>query len=184
MKLVLALFMFFLVSCSAEERDIGVCKLDCGSAKIANSKAKIRLLTPPVEVSCGAVDTTGGPAAFTSPITVQFMVEQSQTTFGDTEQKLVPVEGAAFEPLVNGIMNTAVTNPDIGTPADGSNPSKFAGVVTSKSSWCTDSCGVATVQVWPVCIPTKTNKVSVQIHSGGLYPSKENVATIDVDDSE
>jgi hypothetical protein len=79
----------------------------------------------------------------------------------------VPKAGIGFEPFVYG--QVAVEKSGQGyNPTDKSvTPFKFAGVVTPSTEWCTDSCGVATVEIWPLCIRGVSNTVRAGIFVEG-----------------
>ncbi len=136
-------------------------------------------------VSCAGVDFgEDGVEEYVGPITVAFVAEkfrrlvyrnpfennpQETTHPGEFRQ---PVRGLAFEPIVvSGLMSGARTDDENADKEAGNvvNPFKYAGIVTPKSEWCTDSCGVATVELWPLCVSGLTNNINFLVHSGATY---------------
>jgi hypothetical protein len=87
---------------------------------------------------------------------------------GGALQAEVPKAGIGFEPFVYG--QVAVEKSVQGyNPTDKSvTPFKYAGVVTPPTEWCTDTCGVATVEVWPLCIRGSSNSVKAGIFMEGV----------------
>ena len=83
-------------------------------------------------------------------------------------QAEVPKAGIGFEPFVYG--QVAVEKSVQGyNPTDKSvTPFKYAGVVTPSNEWCTDTCGVATVEVWPLCVRGASNSVKAGIFMEGV----------------
>ena len=81
---------------------------------------------------------------------------------------IVPRGGIGFEPFVLG--QAAVEKSAQGyNAADKSvTPFKYQGVVTPSAEWCTDTCGVATVEVWPLCIRGRTNDIKAGIFAEGM----------------
>jgi hypothetical protein len=182
-----------LSGCSAEDDGAspGLCALKCSDAKIAGNDARFRLVSSTGAIDCSGVQVPAGQNAveYLGPVTVQFVAESvrkltytnpldptaasQQNQAEDTAGKIwTPLAGIAFEPLIlRGLMAGAKTSPENATiEADGKvSPFKYAGVVTPKSEWCSDSCGVASVEIWPICVQNSLNEVSVVIHSGALY---------------
>ena len=180
-------------SCSADQdaNSPGLCALKCSGAKIAGNDARFRVVSGTGSIECTGVQIPSGKVAVEAlgPITVQFIAESvrkltysnpldreaanRQSTVDDSAGKLwTPLAGIAFEPIIfAGLMageKTATENATVG--ADGTvSPFKYAGIVTPSTEWCTDSCGVASVEIWPLCVQDIDNEISVGIHSGALY---------------
>jgi len=149
----------------------GNCTLSCGGAKIAGNNARIRFL--------GGTSWTGGCIGdfgqALQPIPIQFVIEQpaipplpaSDIPAGTGNEPKptpfssdvgTPISGIAFESFFVGGARADV-NP-------GDTAEKYKGISTHQDEWCTDSCGIGTIEVVPTCIPTKTNIINLQIHSG------------------
>jgi len=89
----------------------------------------------------------------------------------------VPRAGIGFEPWVNGLPAVEKTNPEF---YDGKNvsPAKYAGVVTPSAEWCTDSCGVATYEVWPDCKQASSLTLQAGVAVSGIQASKVYTFTL------
>jgi len=80
----------------------------------------------------------------------------------------VPVSNIGFEPLLVAGLAEAVPSAD-GDPLDPSQTlDQYKGVLTRLEQWCTDSCGVGSIDVQPSCKSADTNTVVYSIVSGGL----------------
>jgi hypothetical protein len=88
----------------------------------------------------------------------------------DSETIWVPVPGVMFQPiLMQGLAG------DIGDRAV-SDISDFAGIITPQEEWCTDTCGVGTINFVPRC-KAENNLVVLGFSSGSLFSSSSiNVA--------
>lgn len=81
----------------------------------------------------------------------------------------VPRSGISFEPMTWGGLAVDKTNPEHQN-GDGTVSSyKYRGVVTPRSEWCSDSCGVMTYEFWPVCVAGKENAISASISAGAAF---------------
>jgi hypothetical protein len=83
-------------------------------------------------------------------------------------------------------LNPCGTNPENGTVNEGCDPAtggiaegktfndvvvdpyNHSGIVTPKSEWCSDACGIMTVDVWPVCVRGQSNSIAVSLRSGSV----------------
>ncbi len=153
----------------------GNCTLSCGNkTKIAAADMRIRFLDLPgdaMSLSCqGVADGEDYPGS----IAVQFVIEStkaadlpaSQIPAADGSEKTpdplvkdvgMPAAGISFEPIVVSGW-TGPYNPD-------STRLRYRGIVTSQDQWCTDSCGVGSVELIPTC-KSSSNVISLNIHSG------------------
>jgi len=190
---ILGTVMWTVVSaCSAdtEAPGQGTCSLKCSTPKAAASNFTVRLLNnvSAIDSKCLFSDGQAATAPQNGPVQLRFQVvetvEPFSTVLGSSNPsgasgallKEVPRAGIGFEPFVYG--QAAVEKSAQGyNPADKSvTPFKYAGVVTPASEWCTDTCGVATVEVWPLCIKGTSNSVKVGIFMQGV-PS---IPTVDI----
>ncbi len=167
--------------CSAEPDGAGgLCEISCADAKIGSSQFKIKKVTPDVNLTCLGGFT--GTRSIGGPILVQFMVikEADLGTGNGSKAREIPVRNISIEPLIRGVMDEAATADEF---KSGSTivPYRYAGVKTPSAEWCSDSCGVVSLEVQPVCIEGATNNVTVSIHSGGLFPDDANLVNIALD---
>lgn len=82
---------------------------------------------------------------------------------------MIPRSNIGFAPITSGSVAVSATNPDAaesvsGNPVTSVTPFTVAGVRTGRSSWCSDTCGIATVEVTPLCVDGAT--FSVVLSSG------------------
>jgi hypothetical protein len=186
------------LGCSADDNggSPGLCSLKCSDAKITGNDARIRLVSEPPLIDCTTVAIPAGKnaAEYFGPVTIQFVAEvvrklryknpldpdaaEAEEKVDDikpTDGKLwTPLAGVAIEPtILGGLMAGDRTSRENATvEADGKvSPFKYAGVVTPQSEWCSDSCGVVTLEIWPICTRA-TNLVTMNIHSGALYSDR------------
>lgn len=158
---------FILGACQFTPEEPGLCKLNCGSAIIGgnDSTMTIALKTAAPATAC-RVDQVGQTIG---PFTAQFVIGEKFDD-GTPNGGLRPVPNISIEPLLNGLRPTLNNEND----AD----DRYKGILTPKSNWCSDSCGVISLQVASICPPVNgNNDLSIQVHSGALY-SDEATFTI------
>ncbi len=159
------LILSSIVACSYQPEDPGQCKLTCSSAIIGGSDAtgdqaifQFELKTVPPAYTCAAGSVgqaiQGARAGF---VLYENLFAQDGTSIISKR----PVPNISIEPMVNGAMadiDNGETNP------------AYRGIRTPRSNWCTDACGVATMEIVPVCPPQgMTSENTLQLHSGSLF---------------
>lgn len=181
------IFLVLFSGCALEPDDPGQCRLDCSKAKIGSSSVDwaIEVKTTIPTFECSAASTP-----FSGPVFLKFLAKEKYKD-GDTD-RFNPVPYLSFEPLINGALHSVYhpenvsefsegqTLPDGSVAGAGTTyyPYRYLGITTPKSNWCSDSCGVMTIEFVPVCPPSGANNdVSVQLNSGGLF-SDEAVVKI------
>ena len=175
------LTIFLLQSCSASPEGVGgVCSLDCSAAKLGSSDFTISQLSPDVNIACGG--TVTGTRSLSGPLVAQFKITKTvnDSVGGEESSREVPISGVSIQPQVLGVMDDAATAAEF-KAADGSiQPYRYAGIVTPSSEWCSDTCGIVTLEIQPLCVQNSTNEVRVSIHSGALHPSEEQNVVLSV----
>ena len=164
-----------LSACGASpEGDPGQCPLKCSNAKIGDAlKMKVTPINVPDSYSCiGA-----GGVPFERPVVLTFRVTNTVSSApydGKSSEVDLPVGGLSFLAQTSGgVFYAPGTSTDNGSLVDDKwQPPEYTGIATPKKEWCTDACGVLTIQVWPSCPPagTKING-TVNVRSGSLAPS-------------
>lgn len=159
-------------SCSVKPEKPGLCALKCGGAIIAprDPGFSITPLSQPGTLKCSAAGDFG-------VVQVQFLIAEKT---GDSAAAPDPTAGVgaglmladtvrettvpsiSFEPVIYGAMSP-------NTKPEDNDETRFQGVVTPAANWCSDSCGVMSLELVPTCVPDETNEVSIQAHSGALY---------------
>lgn len=191
--------LLVVAACSAEPEETGACKLDCSGAKVGSVNYKIEPLSPEGftnNYSC--VGNAKDVIPFDRPVSVAFRViqevvgaESGQQGYStDLKAAVNPIPGVAFEPYVVGRMDNAHTNEEHlqtikdkdGNDAKVPSPAAFAGIVTPKAEWCSDTCGVMRLEVWPTCVVPLTSDVAVGVRVGAVkvdtYVSFQVVGTL------
>ena len=157
----------FSCSRSPEPDTPGQCPIDCGSAVIGNSSFSASVLINPPAITCAGV--AAGSTRVLDPVLLMFRV------VGDAGgEKGVPRRAISIQPVVLGQMDAAASEKagNIVKLPDGTyEPTRYIGIATPKEEWCTDSCGVFSVEVTPVCASGVTNTISVTPTSGAMETS-------------
>lgn len=181
-----AVLLWALLACSAEPESParGSCSLKCSGPKVGAAEFQVKLLSDAsISSQCLFTSDQGASAPLNGPVQVRYLVTGKQDAFlggsgssgssgtgGATASAFsgdVPRASLGFEPFTMG--QSAVDNTTEEFKRDGKvQPFKFAGVVTPSSEWCTDSCGVATIEVWPLCIRGKSNTMKVGLFMEGV----------------
>ena len=184
-------------SAQTESPGSGSCSLKCESPKAGASNFGIKLLTDVAAISsqCIFSDAQRPTEPLNGPVQLRYLVYEKLGAFSQLPEAaspsgggstagggastggasgasstidIVPRGGIGFEPFVLG--QAAVEKSGQGyNPSDKSvTPFKYQGVVTPSAEWCTDTCGVATVEIWPLCIRGKTNDIKAGIFLEGM----------------
>ncbi len=196
MVLVVFFAMVLLEACLAgKPATPGLCTVNCRNAVFSSPYARIAPLD-------GAEDyTLACKAAFSKDvtsismaraITIRFKITEPPPKGATHQDWDEPRPGITFEPVVNGILDPdrssaenvslVETEKDDGTKTTEYFPSRYIGIVTPKSQWCTDSCGVGNIEVWPMCVQGIENQITFSAHSGATSmetPMKFTVANDD-----
>lgn len=169
--LTLLFFTFsFLAACSYQPEDPGQCKLVCGSAIIAGNDPQfsIELKTGLVATECGTA--MAGNAV--GPYRTEFLIGEAIKDQNGANAGIRPVPNLSIEPIVVGNRPTVNNEND----AD----SRYKGLLTLRDNWCSDACGVVTLDTVGLCPgPGASDELSIQIHSGALFsnPAVYKIAT-------
>ena len=145
-------------SCSATAAKDQPCERKCGARTIPGGKLRVIPLSNNVSIECRPPYDSAGNFDWTKNLgSFEFsflLFEDRSTTNGagttaSTQTNLsaasqtpdrVPIGNAAFYPSIVGL-----------TAAGHANPSS-KNTDTTSDQWCTDSCGIATLTVTPVCL--------------------------------
>ena len=171
MKRILILGVL-IAACSEKPEDPGLCKLNCGSAIIGPIESQIELMAQSAGVTCAA---GAAGQSLTDPFTFYYRV--TETFDNDGTEKILPKPSVSVEPIVNGLMSElAIHNPNVTIDGNVFTPARYKGIITPSSNWCSDACGVVTMEVFAVCPPAgETSNVNMQIHSGALFSDSASV---------
>lgn len=183
-QLVLALNLgiLTLAACSVKPDEPGLCALKCGGAILgpADPGVKIKKLTQDPQLTCDK--GLAAPQDF-GPIQVQFLVAEEVGDVtgaggdGGGEPAMRGIPFISIEPVVTGAVSQTTF------PEGGENDSRYSGLRTARSNWCSDSCGVVTVELVPTCLTAgSVSTVNLQVHSGALYSEAVEITVTTPDD--
>lgn len=163
--LPLAAALLGLASCGQKPAQPGVCRLDCGNAVVASNDLvfSLRATTTNVALSCTA------PGNFPRPIEAKFQVVQNTGT--PEAPRPTPVPAASIAPIVYGDL----------APVNDPNPEDvYQGILTPKANWCSDTCGVVTLELLPLCPATgRTTTTTIAMTSGPLTSDQNFVFSVE-----
>jgi hypothetical protein len=195
-ELGLLCVLFYLSGCAVSPENPGQCALNCSKSVILGSDPtfQIKLISAVPKFTCATGLTQ--EVDFNGPVMAQFVVldRDAAPAGGDmvgagTGYNGTPVPNISINPLVLGIVSIPRTHPENvqiyqagqtlpdGTVATGQTyyPYRYLGISTPKSNWCSDSCGVVTMEFVPVCpVAGATNNVSMQVSSGSVTSEVAN----------
>lgn len=160
----------------------GQCALKCSKAKIGDSIGmKVTPINIPEKFVCS------GQGVFERPVVLSFKVTNSVpgSSYGKKAEDMVDVAvgGVSFLAETSGsVFSVEKSSTENGTFSDDKktfSPSQYAGIATPMSEWCTDECGVLTIQVWPQCPPAGIDlNGTLGIRSGSLAPADPIVISV------
>lgn len=143
-----------IAGCSAEPAEgPGQCKLSCSNAIIGTSDYKIEPFTEDLTLRCLEVGKKE-----TRTLTGQFRITKKRATATGVEEVSVP--NISIRPVLNGLYN----------PEE--NGSGIPGIVTSESNFCSDACGLVTIDFSVACPDQGDGEVTLSVNSGGLRSTK------------
>jgi len=150
----------FITACSYQPEDPGQCKLICGSAIIGgnNPEFSIVLKTAKITTECGAT-AAGSPSG---PYRAEFLIGEAIKDQNGADAGVRPVPNISVEPIIVG--NRPTVNNENDTD------SRYKGLLTLKDNWCSDACGVVTMDTVGLCPAVGgSDELSIQVHSGALF---------------
>lgn len=160
---LIALIMF--TACTAEpDGDGGLCSLNCDGATLAPPEFVIEPALQLDNIECPPNPALySGEGGFYKPgavAVVRYKIyAKKKNSAGEDYQAFKA--GISFNPIVGGLFD-----PDVNP---GNTDSKYRGVKTPVSDWCSDQCGVASVEVVPVCQLAADNNMTVVIQSAANF---------------
>ena len=159
---IICLSTLFVVlpACSYDPEDPGQWKLVCGSSIIAgnDSVMSIKVMSLAVDTECAT--TAAGQAV--GPFKAAFLIGENILDEKGAVIGVRPVPNISIEPLLIG------NRPPLNNENDAD--TRYRGLLTLKDNWCSDACGLVTLDAASVCPGIDTsNNLSVQIHSGALF---------------
>ncbi len=161
--LITILITILIATCSAQTSDLNQCQIDCSTARIPGQEMFIKNLTGgDITYACNtkAVVSVNTPATLTFGFYYPTLDSTTGTTAGATSStKKTPVGGVKFVPTILGTLSPEKTNPEFAK-----NP-KYFGVNTPSSEWCSDSCGIAQIDVSAICVGVD-NTVTIGMRAG------------------
>jgi hypothetical protein len=171
------------LGCSYKPEDPGLCKLNCSSAIIGSNDVPLsmKLQSATNSVTCSAA---AAGQVINDPFFAQFLVAEAFDAGGDTPGQR-PVPFISIEPIVNGLRSDLPEhNPNVEINGNIFTPARYKGIITPKDNWCSDTCGVVTVEVAAVCPPPgSSSEISIQMHSGALYSDIATFITTTLDEN-
>lgn len=169
----------FQAACSYQPDDPGQCKLVCSNAVIAGNDEKGDGLQVMKILNKGALPATTCEAAAAGMAVGTyrsvFVVGEALLDQTGKEVGFRPTPYISIEPLLVGgraNVQNGETNP------------AYQGIMTPRSNWCSDSCGVVSLDTVPTCPPPGMNtEYSVKVHSGALFsePANYSISTKDLE---
>ncbi len=183
--------IFQLAACSNNPENPGLCALNCDSAMIGPSDGRFMAVGAGISYVC-PLGQGGQPV--TDPIMLKFravsgaeQVEEAaeKTVSGELADNITtPLSSISFEPIVNGSLSAQPEhNPNVEINGDVLTPAKYKGILTESNEFCTDTCGVASLEIVPLCPPAgQSSEVKVYAMSGALS-SDEITVTVSTPES-
>ncbi len=155
----------FISACSYQPEEPGQCRLICGGAIIGgnNPEFSIVLKTAVIQTECGTT-LAGSPVG---PYRTEFLIGEAIKDQNGNSAGVRPVPNISIEPIIVGSRPTVSNEND----AD----SRYKGLLTLKDNWCSDACGVVTLDTVGLCPGAgASDQLSIQIHSGALFSDPAN----------
>ena len=186
-KLLIGGCCLFLLSCDATSTipaDAGLCSLNCGDAIIGPVEAQIKIMNG----ESGAINCSAAAAntPLSDPFTYYWLLSEELPGRDDPQaSRTAPIPSVSVEPVISGAMSELPAhNPNVEIDGTTFTPARYKGIITPKSNWCSDACGVITIEVFSVCPPQgEENTVTAQVHTGALF-SDTVTTSVSTEDEE
>ncbi len=162
LSLAMVSAMMFIACAAEPEGDPGLGSLDCSGAKLAAPEFIIEPVATPDSTECAQIGFSGGVARPKISVTLRFRVYANKKDVSGQDTKFFKA-AISFNPIVGGNFDQEETN------EENRDDAKYSGIRTPKSEWCTDSYGVGSIEVVPVCQQASDNNMSIQIQSGANF---------------
>lgn len=147
---------FVLVSCSAPEDDNpGYCRLSCSSTSLAAQDFTLAVNVKPADWKCDQ-----GDVGKLINVVASYVFSSSVDTISGGGSS-VNRSGIAYDVKYSGNAKYIET-----TPAGNKDESSHLGVITPQAEWCSDSCGIATINVTSTCRVDVDGTLSLMLTSG------------------
>ncbi len=157
-RIVFGSLIMVLWVCSApEDENTGYCRLSCTETSLAASDYKFAKKISPGGFSCALDEVDAGVVGIAKWL-VTAPIDRIGGAGGSAE---VERSGIAFNVDFGGDPRFIDT-----TPAGNTDEPGHLGVITPQSEWCSDSCGLATVEVSGTCSADKDIDYSLILNSG------------------
>ncbi len=164
----LAFATMCLSTCAGKVEGPADCPIDCSNAINAVSNTVITPLIPSVTVNCQG-------STVPKVVELLFTIEAPS---GESEVNPTTTTGAisrpsiSFRPVFNGSYDPSKTSLPNQEP-------QYKGIQTPKNQWCSSTCGVARIDVWPQCEEGTTLTHTMMVISGPIASPPINISMVD-----
>lgn len=150
------LFVLMLLStCSGEVENIAECSLDCGGSINAVSGITITALNSDVTATCNGNNLDRA-------MEVYFLVEGNS----------LPRPAIGFKPVFTGTFDSRRND---------QTEAEFKGIESPKEQWCSSSCGVIKLKIWPKCEQGESLSHKLMLISGSIASDEVSITTESVE---
>lgn len=159
--LIIIAIIFICISCGVKPSSSpGNCSVDCSHAIIASNTFEIKKISADETWYCG------GAGEFNKPVRLKYVVYEKDKF---DENKIYPKSNISVDIRIDGGLSY---NPDK-IPLE--NFPDYIGIATPKSKFCSDSCGVVTFDIYPLCYAKTKNLIAIQLFSGSIASESYNM---------
>ncbi|MBC7660510.1 MAG: hypothetical protein H7249_12500 [Chitinophagaceae bacterium] len=157
---LIALVLSVATACSVQPEAAGQCKLICGGSIVGSNDTvmSISVKSQPVDTECAPSQAT----KTVGPYTAMFLVGEQISDEKGNKIGVRPVPNISIDPRLIGNRPALMNEND--------SPGTYRGLATLKNNWCSDACGVVTLEAYATCPEVgSSDSLSIQVHSGALF---------------
>lgn len=157
---VLFFLSMLLSTCAGKVEGPAECPIDCSNAINATMSTEIEPLVEEVNVYCHG-------STVPKVIELLFLFVDSVENVG-----IVPRPSISFRPVFNGSYDPSRNHQE---------EVEYKGIETPKDKWCSSTCGVAKINIWPQCEEGVTLEHQFYLTSGSIISPEVMINAIDQD---
>lgn len=165
--IVVMLLTIGLSTCAGKVEGPAECPIDCSNAINATASTTITALVSGVTVYChGSV----------VPKMVELLFKIDAPSGEGSPQGAranVPRPSISFRPVFNGSYDPGRNDHE---------EVEYKGIVTPKDKWCSSTCGLAKINLWPQCEEGVTSKHQFYLTSGPVVSAEVTITSTDEDE--
>ena len=163
-RVTLTFLFATLHTCAGEVEGPADCPVDCGNAIPAVMGTTIKPLVGGVTINCHG-------SVVPKVVELLFLVTAASTAGGGAHGGgEIARQSISYRPVFNGSYDPTRNDHE---------EAEYKGIDTPKDEWCSSSCGIAKINIWPQCEEGTTLTHSLYVISGNVASEEISITMTD-----